>query len=72
MRGPARFIGAIALAAVSVVRLPVAPTADAAQPSLPSVLASFLTEEAHATPCKLGDCVLKLDEERLQTVTHIG
>jgi hypothetical protein len=50
MRCPPRFIAAIALAAVSVFRLPVASTADGAQPSLPSVLASFLTEEAHATP----------------------
>ena len=50
MRCPARFIAATALAAVSLVPLSVASRADGAQPSLPSALASFLAEEAHATP----------------------
>src|SRR5688572_18600813 len=49
MKYPARFTAA-ALAAVSLVHVPVASTADGAQPSLPSALASFLTEEAHVTP----------------------
>ena len=50
MRCPARFMAATALAAVSLVPLSVASRAAGAQPSLPSALASFLTEEAHATP----------------------
>ena len=50
MRCPARFIAATALAAVSLVPLSVASRAAGAQPALPPALASFLTEEAHATP----------------------
>jgi hypothetical protein len=50
MKCPARFITATALAAVSLVPLSVALRAAGAQPSLPPVLASFLAEEAHATP----------------------
>jgi hypothetical protein len=50
MRCPARFIAATALAAASLVPLSVASKAAGAQSSLPSALASFLTEEAHATP----------------------
>jgi hypothetical protein len=50
MRCPARLRAAIALAAVSLVPSPVASRVDGAQPSLPARLASFLTEEAHATP----------------------
>lgn len=52
MRCAPRFMAAAALAAVSVVPLPVASRADGAQPSLPSALASFLAEEAHATPAE--------------------
>jgi hypothetical protein len=50
MTCPARFIAASALAAMSLVPFPVASRAAGAQSSLPSALASFLTEEAHAIP----------------------
>jgi hypothetical protein len=49
MRCPARFIGATALAAAALVLWSVAAAMAGAQPSLPAALASFLTEEAHAT-----------------------
>jgi hypothetical protein len=49
MRCPARFIAPSALAAASLVPLSAASRAAGAQPSLPSALGSFLTEEAHAT-----------------------
>ena len=49
MRCPARFIAASALAAASLVPLLGASTVHGAQSSLPSALASFLAEEAHAT-----------------------
>jgi hypothetical protein len=47
MTCPARFITASTLAAMSLVPFP---GSAGAQSSLPSALASFLTEEAHATP----------------------
>jgi len=50
VRRPARVIAATALAAGLLVPAPVASTADGAQRSFPPTLASFLTEEAHATP----------------------
>jgi hypothetical protein len=40
----------MALAVVSLFQLPASSTAAGAQPSFPSLLASFLSEEAHATP----------------------
>ena len=49
MRCPARFVAAIAPAAVLLLAMPEA-SAGGAQPVLPSALASFLTEDAHATP----------------------
>ena len=49
MRCPARFVAAIAPAAVLLLAMPET-SAGGAQPVLPSALASFLTEEAHATP----------------------
>jgi hypothetical protein len=52
MRCPARFIAATALAAAAAVLLSVASTVAGAQHSLPSALASFLTEEAHTTPAE--------------------
>ncbi len=51
MRRAMKFLAATALAAVFLVPLPAALRADA-QPVLPSALASFLTEEAHATPAE--------------------
>jgi hypothetical protein len=53
MRWPARVMAATALAAASLEPLSVAARAAAAQPSLPSALASFLTDEAHAA-CSNG------------------
>ena len=50
MRCSARFFAATAVTAVALVPSCVASRADGAQASLPSALASFLTEEAHATP----------------------
>jgi hypothetical protein len=50
MRRRARFLAAAALAAAPFVVSSVASTMAGAPPSLPSALASFLTEEAHATP----------------------
>lgn len=50
MRCSARFVAATALAAVSLVPWSVTSRAAAAQPALPSALASFLTEEGLATP----------------------
>jgi hypothetical protein len=49
MRCTARFMAATVVAAVSLVPLTVAARAAGAQQSLPPVLASFLTEDAHAT-----------------------
>ena len=49
MRGPARFVAAIAPAAVLALAMPEA-LAGRAQPALPPALDAFLTEEAHATP----------------------
>lgn len=78
MRGPARFIAATALAAVSFVPLPVASRADGAQPSLPSVLGSFLTEEAHATPSEresllAGNPLIKLlDADPSKEIAVLG
>lgn len=51
MRCPARFVAAIAPAAVLLLAMPEA-SAGGAQPVLPSALASFLTGEAHATPAE--------------------
>ena len=50
MRCAKRLVSAIALAAVSLLYLPPTATVAGAQPSLPSLLSSFLSEEAHATP----------------------
>jgi hypothetical protein len=50
MRCPARFTAATTLAAVSLAPLSEASRAAGAQSSLPSAPASFLTEEARATP----------------------
>lgn len=49
MRWPARFMAATALAAASLAPLSMAARAAGAQSSPPSALASFLTEETHAT-----------------------
>ena len=49
MRCPAKVMAATALAAVLLLPWSAASRAAGAQPSLPSVLASFLTEDAHAT-----------------------
>jgi hypothetical protein len=49
MRCSTRFIAATVVAAVSLLPLIVAARAAGAQQSLPPALASFLTEEAHAT-----------------------
>jgi hypothetical protein len=49
MRCSSRFISATVVAAVSLLPLTVAARAAGAQQSLPPALASFLTEEAHAT-----------------------
>ena len=49
MRCSARFIAATIVAAVSLLPLIVAASAVGVQQSLPPALASFLTEEAHAT-----------------------
>jgi hypothetical protein len=48
MRCPARFVAAVALGAVSLLRMPGASAAAGAQPALPPALESFLAEEAHA------------------------
>ncbi len=50
MRCPARFGAAVALAATSLLQMSATSAAGGAQPWLPSALASFLAEEAHATP----------------------
>ena len=50
---PGRFIAASGMVAVSLVPLPVGPRVNAAPPSLPSALGSFLAEEAHATASDL-------------------
>ena len=49
MRCSTRFIAATAVAAVSLLPVIAAGGAAGSQPSLPPALASFLTEEAHAT-----------------------
>ena len=49
MRCSTRFMAATVVAAVSLLPLTVAARAAGAQQSLPPALASFLTEEAHAT-----------------------
>ena len=50
MRYAVRLLTAIAFVGVSLLTLAAAPEPDGAQPPLPSALASFLTEEAHARP----------------------
>jgi hypothetical protein len=78
MRRPARSVAAITLAVVSLVPLSVASRAAGAQPSLPSALASFLTEEAHATPTEraallAGDPLVKLlDADPSKEIAVIG
>ena len=78
MRCPARFIAATALAAMSLVPLSVASWAAGAQPSLPSALASFLAEEAHATPSEgeallAGNPLVKLlDADPSQEIAVLG
>lgn len=49
MRYPVRFVAAVALAAVSFLRMPGASAAGGSQLALPSPLDSFLVEEAHAS-----------------------
>lgn len=56
MRCPARFIAATGLAAASLVLFAAGLRADGPRPSLPAVLTSFLTEEAHAIPSRAGMC----------------
>ena len=78
MRCSARFMAATALAAVSLAPLSLASRADGAQSSLPSVLASFLTEEAHATPAErdgllAGDSLVKrLDADPAKEIAVLG
>ena len=79
MRCPARFTAATALAAVSLVLLSAASrTSSAQQSSLPSALASFLTEEAHATPSEreallAGNPLIKLlDAEPSTEIAVLG
>jgi len=78
MRWPARVIAATALAAASLEPLSVVSRAAAAQPSLPSALASFLTEEAHATPTEreallAGNPLIKLlDADPAKEIAVLG
>ena len=51
LTGTARYVAAIAPAAALLLAMPES-SAGGAQQALPSVLASFLTEEAHATPAE--------------------
>jgi hypothetical protein len=52
MKYSARFMTATALVGGSLLLCPTGSRADATQASLPPLLASFLTEEAHATPAE--------------------
>lgn len=52
MRGTARYIAAGSLAMVSLVPSPAATRMSGAQPPLPPALASFLAEDAQATPAE--------------------
>ena len=78
MRCSARFFAASAVTAVALVPSCVASRADGAQASLPSALASFLTEEAHATPSEreallAGSPLVKLlDADRSTEVAVFG
>ena len=78
MRCSARFFAASAVTAVALVPSCVASRADGAQASLPSALASFLTEEAHATPSEreallAGSPLVKLlDADRNTEVAVFG
>jgi hypothetical protein len=78
MRCPARFIAATGLAAASLVPLSDALRADGQRPSLPAVLSSFLTEEAHATQGELdvllsGDPLIKLlDADPSKEIAVLG
>ena len=78
MRCPARFMAATALAAVSLVPLSVTSKAAGAQPSLPPALASFLTEEAHASPAEreallAGNPLVKLlDADPTKEIAVLG
>src|SRR4029453_8527868 len=49
MRCPTRFVSAIAIAGVSLLRMSGASAAGGPHPALPPGLDSFLAEEAHAT-----------------------
>jgi hypothetical protein len=48
MRCPTKFVSAIALAGMSLLRMSGASAAGATRPALPPGLDSFLAEEAHA------------------------
>jgi hypothetical protein len=78
MRCPVRFIAATALAAAALVLLSVVSTVAGAQPSLPAALASFLTEEAHATPSEresllAGNPLIKLlDADPSKEIAVLG
>jgi hypothetical protein len=78
MTCPVRFIAATALAAVSLVSLPITSRADGAQAVLPPVLASFLTEEAQATPAEreallAGNPLIKLlDADPSKEIAVLG
>ncbi len=77
MRGPARFVAAIAPAAVLVLAMPET-LAGRAQPALPPALDSFLAEEAHASPADreallAGSPVVKLlDADPAKEVAVFG
>jgi hypothetical protein len=78
MRCPAKFIAATVLAATSLVLLSEASGPAGAQPSMPSALASFLTEEAHATPSEreallAGNPLIKLlDADPSKEIAVLG
>ncbi len=78
MKCPARFGAAVALAAVSLLRMPGASAAGGAQPALPPALDSFLAEEAHASPADreallAGNPVIKLlDADPAKEVAVFG
>jgi len=78
MRCPARFIAAAALAAVSLVPSSVPSRAGGVQPSLPPAFASFLAEEARATPSEreallAGSPLVKLlDADPTKEVSVLG
>jgi len=77
MTCPSRLIVASALAAMTLVPWSVATRAAGAQLALPSALASFLTDEAHATPSEregllAGNPLVKLLDANAPSSTITG